>query len=136
MLTMVLRRGYEVPEVAYAFDSPDTALGRNDPIPWTLAIAVARISDDPDALFGEMIEQTRAQPEQLLALHYRQLLDWLTLRSGKQLWIERSGTSMDFAAELKAFFPGWRIACTTPARSIHSPASNAISYATPCVAGA
>ncbi len=41
-------------------------------------------------------------------MHYRELLDWLTERTGKRLWIERSGTSMDFAAELKAFFPGAR----------------------------
>jgi hypothetical protein len=108
MLTMVLRRGYDVPEVAYPFDSPLAKLSRQDPIPWTLAIAVARVSDDPDALFGEMLDAARAQPTQLLSAHYRSLLDWLSARTGKRLWIERSGSSMDFAAELKAFFPGAR----------------------------
>ena len=41
MQTMVLKRGYEVPEVAYPFDDPDSRWGRADPIPWTCAIAVA-----------------------------------------------------------------------------------------------
>lgn len=108
MLTMVLRRGYEVPEVAYPFDTPGARFRRDGPIPWTLAIAIARVSDDPDKLFGEMLEAAAAQPRQPLAGHYRQLLDWLTERTGKQLWIERSGTSMDFAGELKAFFPAAR----------------------------
>lgn len=108
MLTMVLRRGYDVPEVAYPFDEPGARLGREDPIPWTLAIAVARVTDAPDLLFAEMLATARAQPLQPLAVHYRQLLDWLSRRTRKQFWIERSGTSMDFAAELKAFFPGAR----------------------------
>jgi putative sulfotransferase len=108
MLTMVLRRGYDVPEVAYPFDEARARLGRADPIPWTLAIAVARVTDEPDALFAEMLAAARAQPSQTLAIHYRQLLDWLSQRTGKKFWIERSGTSMDFAGELKSFFPGAR----------------------------
>lgn len=108
MLTMVLRRGYEVPEVAYPFGAATARLERTDPIPWTLAIAVSRVSDDPDRLFAEMLEQARAQPVQPLAVHYPELLGWLTRRTGKRLWIERSGTSMDFATELKTFFPGAR----------------------------
>ncbi len=106
MLTMVLKRGYEVPEVAYPFGK--ARLQRSDPIPWTLAIAVARVSDEPDALFAEMIAVAREQPTQVLASHHRQLLDWLSERTGKTLWIERSGSSMDYAADLKAFFPGAR----------------------------
>ena len=108
MLTMVLRRGYDVPEVAYPFDTPSGRLRRDEPIPWTLAIAVARVSDEPDALFAEMIERARALPAAPLSVHYRKLLDWLTERTGKRLWIERSGSSMEYAAELKDFFPGAR----------------------------
>lgn len=105
MLTMALSRGYEVPEVAYPFDAPGVRYGRADPIPWTLAIAVARLCDEPDALFDELLAFARGQPEQLLSAHYRQLLDWLTQRCGKQLWIEKSGNSMGLAPELKSFFP-------------------------------
>ncbi|MBW2499926.1 MAG: sulfotransferase [Deltaproteobacteria bacterium] len=108
MLTMSLRRGYEVPEVAYPFDDPKARYGRSDPIPWTLAIAVARVADDPDALFDEMLDFVRGRPEQLLSIHYREVLDWLTRRCGKQLWIERSGNTMGLVPELKDFFPDAR----------------------------
>ena len=68
-----------------------TALVRTgDAVPWALAIAIPRISDRPDALFDEMLDFARAQPLQHLSIHYRSLLDWLTRRCGKQLWIEKS----------------------------------------------
>ncbi|MBW2268640.1 MAG: sulfotransferase [Deltaproteobacteria bacterium] len=108
MLTAVLKRGYEVPEVVYPFDDPTARYARADPIPWTLAIAVARVSDTPDALFAEMLDAARAQPQQTLDRHYRQLLDWLTRRTGKSIWIERSGSSMDYTHSLKDFFPDAR----------------------------
>jgi putative sulfotransferase len=108
MLTMVLSRGYEVPEVAYPFDRPGARYGRSDPIPWTLAIACARVSDEPDALFDEMLAVARAQPVQHLKHHYRSLLDWLARRCGKRFWIEKSGTSMGLAPDLKSFFPDAR----------------------------
>ncbi|MDJ0846957.1 MAG: sulfotransferase [Myxococcota bacterium] len=108
MLTMVLSRGYEVPEVAYPFDAPGARYGRSDPIPWNLAIAVARISEAPDALFDELLDFARRLPEQPLRLHYPQLLEWLTRRTGRELWVEKSGTSIEFAEELASFFPGAR----------------------------
>lgn len=108
MLTAVLSRGYEVPEVAYPFDDPKARFGRADPIPWTLAIAVARVSSEPDALFDELIEFIRARPTQTLSVHYRELLEWLTQRCGRNFWIEKSGNSMGLAPELKSFFPDAR----------------------------
>lgn len=105
MLTMVLSRGYEVPEVAYPFGAPGVRYARAEAIPWTLAIAVARLSEKPDELFAELLGFARGQPEQALSLHYRAVLDWLTARCGKALWIEKSGNSMGLAPELKAFFP-------------------------------
>ncbi len=108
MLTMVLSRGYEVPEVAYPFDAPGVRYRRSDPIPWNLAIAVSRIGAEPDALFDELLDFARALPEQPLDRHYPQLLDWLTRRTGRELWVEKSGTSIEFAEELERFFPGAR----------------------------
>ena len=108
MQTMVLKRGYDVPEVAYPFDAPGARFGRADPIPWTQAIAVARLTDEPDRVFDELLAFTAGQPEQPLAAHYRALLEWLTRRTGHQLWIEKSGTSLEFTPELKACFPDAR----------------------------
>jgi hypothetical protein len=108
MLTMVMKRGGAVPEVVYPFDDPNTRHVLGDPVPWALAIAVPRISDDPDALFDEMIARAEAAPRQPLSKHYRELFDWLTETHGKTAWIERSGSSIDFLGELFEFFPDAR----------------------------
>ncbi len=105
MLTMVMKRGGEVPEVVYPFGEPGNRFALGDPIPWALGIAIPRISDSPDALFDELLARVEASPTQSLATHYRDLFDWLAERSGKQCWIERSGTSIDYLADLARFFP-------------------------------
>ncbi len=105
MLTMVLRRGHEVPEVVYPFGAPGMRFAPGDPVPWSLAIALPRISSNPDALFDEMLRGVRAQPTQPLADHYRALLDGLARRLEKPCWIERSGSSVDTVGELVALFP-------------------------------
>jgi hypothetical protein len=108
MLTMVMKRGYEVPEVVYPFDDPKARHRLGDAVPWALAIAIPRISGEPDALFDELLAEVERAPTRPLSEHYRAVFDWLVRRSGKQCWIERSGTSIEFLAELKAFFPDAR----------------------------
>jgi hypothetical protein len=105
MLTMVMKRGGEVPEVVYPFGKPGFRYSLGDPIPWALGIAIPRISDTPDALFEELLARVEAAPTRPLAAHYRDLFDWLTERSGKACWIERSGTSIDYLGDLVRFFP-------------------------------
>lgn len=105
MLTMVMKRGGEVPEVVYPFGRPGFRYGVGDPIPWALGIAIPRISDDPDALFDEILARVEATPAQSLSKHYRDLFDWLAERSGRTCWIERSGTSIDYLGDLVRFFP-------------------------------
>jgi hypothetical protein len=108
MLTMVMRRGYEVPEVVYPFGAPGARHAAREPIPWALGIAIPRVTDEPDRLFDELLEHVEALPTQTLAAHYREIFAWLTSRLGKRCWIERSGTSIDFLAELHDFFPDAR----------------------------
>jgi len=108
MLTMVMRRGYEVPEVVYPFGAPGARYGAREPIPWALGIAIPRVTDEPDRLFDELLAHVEALPTQTLAVHYREIFEWLMRRLGKRCWIERSGTSIDFLAELHAFFPDAR----------------------------
>jgi putative sulfotransferase len=108
MLTMVLERGYEVPEVVYPFGAPGMRYALGDPIPWSLGIALPRLSDAPDALFDEMIRFTTEQPMQPLAHHYRAIFEWLCERLGRDCWIERSGGSIEFVGELRELFPDAR----------------------------
>jgi hypothetical protein len=108
MLTMVMKRGGEVPEVVYPFENPAARHALGDAVPWALAIAIPRISDRPDALFDELIERVEAAPTRPLAVHYREIFDWLAETHDRTAWIERSGTSIDFLSDLAAFFPDAR----------------------------
>jgi hypothetical protein len=104
-VTMVISRGYQVPEIVYPYDDPRTRYARGDRLPYLLVTALPRLSDDPDALFDASLAFAQALPEQELRRHYRALFDWWTRRFGKELWIERSGSSIDYTAALFELFP-------------------------------
>ena len=108
MLTMVMKRGGEVPEVVYPFADPTSRYALGDPVPWALAIAIPRISDAPDRLFDELMTYVESRGEAALSVHYRAIFDWLVERTGKAGWIERSGTSIDTLGELHQMFPDAR----------------------------
>jgi hypothetical protein len=107
-VTLVLERGYEVPEIVYPFDRAGARVRRGAPIPYLLGACLPRVSDDPDALFDALIAFARARPPAPLAAHYRAVFDWLAARGHRALWIERSGSSLDYAAALHRLFPDAR----------------------------
>jgi putative sulfotransferase len=115
-VTAVLRRGYPVAEITYPFADgpvdgrvgPETRRGRyrrDEPLPWILVSLLPRLSDDPDALFEEVMEFCRARPEGPVVAHHRALFDWLTRRLGRAHWIERAGSSIDYLPALAEHFP-------------------------------
>ena len=109
MLTAVLKRGYEVPEVAYPFGQNGARFDLGDPVPWCLGIALPRISQQPDQLFDDMIDFIEARPARPLAEHYRDIFCWLNDGHDRNWWIERSGGSIEYLAELRELFPEARI---------------------------
>ena len=104
----VLRRGYPVSEVVYPFERPGVRYALGDPVPWLLVTMLPRISDAPDALFDALLAQAVEQPRQPLAQHYRDLFLWLCQRLGKQWWIERSGSSIEYLPALHQLYPDAR----------------------------
>jgi hypothetical protein len=102
-VTAVLRRGYEVAEITYPFERGRHR--RDEPLPWILVSMLPRLSDDPDALFDEVMTRVEAHPLQPAVAHHRALFDWLVERLGRSFWLERSGSSFDYLGELIEQFP-------------------------------
>jgi hypothetical protein len=103
-LTMAMKRGYDIAEVVYPF-GPRARYRREGGLPWIVAAALARMSDDPDSLFDATIAFARTLPTQTLAAHYRALLDWLAARMERRAWIEKSGSSIEYLPDLHAMYP-------------------------------
>jgi putative sulfotransferase len=101
---MVLSRGYEVPEIVYPF-AAGGRYRRSQGLPWMLVAVVPRLSAEPDALYDELLAAAAELPARHLAEQYRALFEWLARRAGKRVWIERSGSSIDYLESLHAFFP-------------------------------
>ena len=103
-VTMVLSRGYDVPEIVYPF-GPDSRFARSDGLPWILVSMLSRLCEQPDVLYDETLAFARELPTRPLCEQYRALFEWLAERTGRSVWIERSGSSIDYVASLKACFP-------------------------------
>ena len=106
-VTMVLKRGYTVEEITYPF-GPGARYTPEQGLPWVLVSTLPRLTDDPDALFDEVLSFAKTMPRQPLPEHYRQLFAWLAQRLGKRCWIERSGSSIDYLGDLHELYPDAR----------------------------
>ncbi len=104
VIDLVVGRGYDAEEVTYRFRNEDR-YHRGDPIPWILTSTLPYLSDDPDALWDETRAWLRQQGRAPIGDHYRALFDRLTARAGKTEWIERSGSSVQYIADLARVFP-------------------------------
>lgn len=104
-VTAVLRRGYRVEEIVYPFGEPGMRYGPSDPLPWLCVAMLPRLSPRPDALFDDAVAWAAERSEAAPADHYRAFFEWLGERLGRPLWIERSGSSIDYLGDLAQQFP-------------------------------
>jgi len=74
-------------------------------IPVLLLATLPTLTDQPEALFQELLEATNKFPEQTIAKHIEQMFSWMMRRLGKTYWIERSGASIEYFSELIEMFP-------------------------------
>jgi hypothetical protein len=74
-------------------------------VPSMMVSALPMISDDPVTLYEDVLRTVAKFPVQTYAEHYNALFTWLLRRTGKQLWIERSGPSDEWLPELIKMFP-------------------------------
>src|SRR6056297_2440082 len=68
-------------------------------------IALRFLSEDPDALFDEIVEEVRTYPPQPLRAYLQRLIHWLQEKFDKPHWIERSGLSTNIFRHIREIFP-------------------------------
>jgi hypothetical protein len=107
-LHMVLSRGYDVPEVTYPFGTPGVRFTRESGVPWVLGVLLPRLSETPDILYDALSAWLERAPTRTPAAHASALFAWLAERGGKRVWVERSGSSLDYVGELDGAFEGAR----------------------------
>lgn len=76
--------------------------------PTILFIALRFLSENPEALFEEIIDNVSRYAAQPLRSHFLQLFDWLAERYEKSFWIERSGMSTNTFRQIRRTFPDAR----------------------------
>jgi hypothetical protein len=100
-------RGFRIKESTYEHGVADRRWGVLE-IPALLAATLPTLTDDPDALFDEIIAFTSGLPTQPAGDQYRALFGWLCERLGRSAWIERAGASLRYFPELRRTFPEGR----------------------------
>ena len=95
-------------ELLYPFDDPNARFNAAT-LPPIMAVALPHLTDRYEELYDEIGRFVRAQPKALPGNHYRALFNWLGVRLGKKLWIERHGGSLLMASRLLRHFPEARV---------------------------
>lgn len=103
---IMLMGDYE--ELTYPFDDPDSRYSRDDAPP-IMCATLPHLAARPEALFDELEPVVASAPRQPPAVHFRRMFEWLCRRLDRDVWIERSGASLLFAARLTREFPDARI---------------------------
>jgi hypothetical protein len=103
--TAVLARGHTADEIQYPFGSPGARYRPGDPVPWLLVTMLSRLFEAPDAAFDELLAFASARPASGLAEHCRAVFAFVAARAGGSIWIERSGSSLDYLERLAALYP-------------------------------
>jgi hypothetical protein len=71
-----------------------------------LCLAALRgLSEDPRKLLAELEPITVSRPRAAAALGFARVFDWLRVRLGKRLWVERSGGSLAYVERICRFWP-------------------------------
>jgi putative sulfotransferase len=82
-------------------------------LPRILAITLAKLTDDPDALFDSLGDKIRLFPTQSVGAHHQAFLDLLAELTGKKRWVERSGGSTQVTTSLLENFPTAKVVYLT-----------------------
>lgn len=110
-LSVLFKLGLPPKEVRYPADG--RFAGDMVNLPRILAITLAKLTDDPDALFDRLAPRVQAFGSQSVGAHHQAFLDLLTELTGKKRWVERSGGSSQVTRSLLQNFPSAKIVYLT-----------------------
>jgi hypothetical protein len=102
--TTMLRHGVEMDEMLYPL-APTSRFNRETGVPSILYVTLPHLTPDHDALFEELREYVMTFQPDLAIRQYERVFDWMTVRFGKKLWVERSGGSLRAVPRLAKSFP-------------------------------
>lgn len=105
--TLMLRLGIATPEMRYR-PGPGRRFTAETGVPPLLLIALPHLVDDPDALLDELGQVVPAFDARPIGEQYERLFAWLCQRLDRTVWVERSGSSLDWLEDLIAHFPDAR----------------------------
>ena len=105
-LSVLAQAGMCSGELLYRFGSQARYQPHN--LPPLLWATLPFVSPQPERLLDELLAAVRGRSELPLAEQYRFILDWLAVRHGKRIWVERSGGSIRLVPTLASWFPDAR----------------------------
>jgi putative sulfotransferase len=105
--TLMLRLGIATPEMRYR-PGPGGRYTAETGVPPLLLIALPHLVEDPEALLDELGQAIIAFDARPIGEQYERLFAWLCRRLDRAVWVERSGSSLDWLEDLVAHFPDAR----------------------------
>jgi putative sulfotransferase len=103
-----MRQGIAAPELLYPANDSAFRFSAELGIPSIVIATLPHLTGDPDHLYGLLDEDVVSWPIAPIADHYRRLFDWLSGHFRKNLWAERSGSSLMLIEQMQLMFPDAR----------------------------
>jgi hypothetical protein len=101
---LMLRTGVAMNEVLYLCDTTSRFCAETG-VPAILQTTLPHLTAEPDALYDEVCQFALAQPPMEIQQHYICLFEWLRNYFQRQVWVERSGSSIRIIERLHRAFP-------------------------------
>ena len=108
LITVALQNRVEPSEFRYPIDEGHR-FDREHGVPAVAAITLPHLGADPDAMYDEIVAFAERRPSATIGQHYAALFEWLRERLDRDLWVERTGGSLQYIPHLMEHFPGSRL---------------------------
>ena len=102
---ILVRIGIKLPETRYPFSRNGMRYTENDPVPFPLYSMLPRLTNDPDALFCDILDHVRLQDGKTAGQHLNAVFQALKLSCAGKVIVERSGGTLAFHARVRDLLP-------------------------------